>query len=229
MSRNRPTAASHGHDSDVRPRSETSRGEFTRRAFHDAEYLERHLERPPGQLVVAADDRSYAWDVGLAFLAGYELRPATGCCVVSTDYSADRVARDFDRLLADSRLGVVQVDVEDAADSDPYAATPVHSLPTVRDYTSLFLTVDDVIARFDGDSTLVVHSLEELLAETSVRAVSRLLALCRRQLETTPQVFTLDVDRCSSASLEAIRSTVDTLVRIDDSGDGRRVTVDQRE
>ena len=173
--------------------------------------------------MLVSDRLEYACDVAFAVLS-VEAQP-DGCCVVSTERRANRIERDTDQLLSDSRLGVVEVGFDEPTETNPYAETPVHSLSNVGDYTSLFLTMDDIVERFDGSTSLVVHSLDALLAETSVRTVSRLLTLGQR-LDAAPQLFTLDSRRCSHETLETIRSTVDAVVRIEHVAGEPLVTVE---
>lgn len=202
----------------------TSLSAFSRTAFRDARYVGRRLERPLDQVVFVSDDIGYAADLALAFLGVAEIQHG-GCCVVTTERRASRIKRDTDQLLADSRLGVVEVGIDESMRTNPYAETPVYSLSNVGDYASLFLTVDDLVERFNGPASLVVHSLDALLAETSVRTVSRLLTL-GQQLNATPQLFTLDSQRCSSDSLGTIRSTVDAVVRIEHVAGEPLITVE---
>lgn len=225
MPQNHPSAARHGDRGDTSRDAETSLSAFTRTAFRDARYVDRQLERPVDQIVVASDDLAYAWDVALAFLGTSEAEQSNGCCVVSTERRANRLRRDTRRLLSGATVGVVEVGLDAPTGTDPYTETPVYSLPNVGDYASLFLTVEDLVERFEGRTPIVVHSLDALLAETSVRTVSRLLTHSRR-LDATPQVFTLDSRRCSSESLETIRSTVDAVVHIEHVAGESMVTVE---
>lgn len=199
-----------------------------RRAYRDAEYIERQLgsDETPNQLVVVADDLEYAWHVSLAYLAQYETRDAAGCCVVTTERDVETVGTDFDRLLPDVRLSIVDIGSEREPIWNTYAESPVYHLATVGDFTKLVLALDDASAAFDNEGSLLFHSLDELLADTSVRTVLRLLNLLDGDLTLTPQLYTLDLDRCSNDSLDAIRSRVDTLVQIENRADGTWVHVD---
>ncbi|MEE6208747.1 hypothetical protein U3A55_01055 [Salarchaeum sp. III] len=225
MPRNHHSAARRGGRNDSPGTTETSLSTLTRTAFRDARYVDRALERPLDQVVFVSDELGYAADLALAFLGVTETRQSGGCCVVTTERRVSRIKRDTDRVLWESRLGVVEVGIDESTRTDPYAETPVYSLSNVGDYASLFLTVDDLVGRFDGPASLVVHSLDALLAETSVRTVSRLLTLGQR-LDATPQLFTLDSQRCSSDSLETIRSTVDAVVRIEHVSGEPLITVE---
>ncbi|WP_435102343.1 DUF7504 family protein [Halarchaeum sp. P4] len=196
----------------------------TRRALRDAQYIERELDEPADQIVIATDDLDYAWAVALAFLAHHEVRDRAGSSVVTTERDADLIEADFEEFLPDHQLGVL--DIDSGQQAQPYRTPPVYTLSNVGDFTSLFLTIDKIHNGFDGDASLIVHSLDDLLAETSVQTVTRLLKLFEWRLSATPQLFTLDLERCSEQSLENVQSMVDTLVRIEGAPDETWVTVE---
>lgn len=197
-----------------------------RQAYRDAEYIERQLDEAPNQLVVVADDLDYAWQVALAYHAQYETRDSAGCCVVTTEEAVTTIGEQFDQLLPDVRLSIVDVGSAQEPVWNTYTESPVYHLETVGDFTNLVLALDDASAAFDGEGALLFHSLDELLADTSVPTVLRLLTLLDGNLALTPQLYTLDLDRCSADSLETIRSRVDTLVQIENQADGTWVHVD---
>ena len=211
---------------DSPPSSDEAEHSFTlvaHQALRDARYIERQLDRPADQIVIAADDLDYAWTVTIAFLAQQEIREQAGSSIVTTERDAGTIERDFERFLPDRRFGILDLDADQQ--SRPYRDPPVHTLSNIGDFTSLFLTLDQIDSVFDGNSSLLVHSLDALVAETSVETVTRLLKLFEWQHSATPQIFTLDLERCSDPSLENIQSVVDTLVRIEGAPDETWVTI----
>ncbi|QLC35402.1 hypothetical protein EFA46_014215 (plasmid) [Halarchaeum sp. CBA1220] len=212
---------------DSPPSSAGAEHSFTQvahQALRDARYIERQLDGPADQIIIAADDLDYAWTVTIAFLAQHEVREQAGSSIVTTERDADTIERDFEQFLPDLRFGILDLDA--GQQSRPYRDPPVHTLSNTGDFTSLFLTLDQIDSGFNGNSSLLVHSLDALVAETSVETVTRLLKLFEWKHSATPQIFTLDLERCSDRSLENIRSVVDTLIRIEGAPDGTWITVE---
>lgn len=161
--------------------------------------------------------------MSLAYLAQYDTRDAACCCIVTTERDVETVGTDSGRLLPDIQLSIVDIASEREPIWNTYTESLEHHLATIGDFTKLVLVLDDTSAAFDNEGSLLFHSLDELLADTSVRTVLRLLD---GDLTLTPQIYTLDPDRCSNDSLDAIRSHVDTLVQIENRTNGTWVHVD---